>query len=156
MQIINDSLQWFHGAFGYPAVTSAVWFLVWTSERVSRGLLLLPGIRSQAILIFCLLGLFLYPMALGLGSWDPYRNGYSPTWLFVIVVSLALWGWWKRNWLVVLLLGSATLAYGLEMKASSNYWDYLLDPFLVIYCLSALLANAWRTVSIRLLVKKAA
>jgi hypothetical protein len=43
-----------------------------------------------------------------------------------------------RCWLGAAALLLATLAFALRLKASENYWDYLLDPFLALYCLGAL------------------
>lgn len=145
MQVAIDALQWVRGVFGDPAITTAVWLLVWLVGKASGGRFELPGPRLQAHTTFGLLALLLYPMALGVGAWDPYRDGFSPTWLFGLVAALGLWGWWQRNWVVVLLLASATFAYGLGIKESSNYWDYLLDPFIALYCWVALLARGLRT-----------
>jgi hypothetical protein len=35
------------------------------------------------------------------------------------------------------MLTLATLAFMVGLKPSDNYWDYLLDPFIVIFCLVA-------------------
>jgi len=145
MQIPIEALQWLRGVFGDPAITTALWLALWLANKASVGRLALPGPRLQVLATFGLLAVLLYPMALGVGAWDPYRNGYSPTWLLGVVAVLGLWSWWHRNWLVLLLLASATLAYGLGIKESSNYWDYLLDPFIALYCWGALLARGWRT-----------
>lgn len=148
MQIAIEALQWLRGVFGDPAITTVVWLLLWLVGKASGGRFEVPGSRSQALVTLGLLALFLYPMALGVGAWDPYRDGFSPTWLLGLIAALGLWGWWQRNWLLVLLLASATVAYGLGMKESSNYWDYLLDPFIALYCWLALLARGWRTLGI--------
>ena len=42
------------------------------------------------------------------------------------------------------MLALATLAFGLGLLESENYWDYLLDPFVVIYCWLALLVSGIR------------
>jgi hypothetical protein len=47
------------------------------------------------------------------------------------------------------MLGFATLAFSLGLKPSPNYWDYLLDPFIALYCWGALLGYA-----IKLLVSR--
>ncbi|HLT05811.1 MAG TPA: hypothetical protein VK019_12730, partial [Pseudomonas sp.] len=48
------------------------------------------------------------------------------------------------HWLATALIALATLAFGLGLLASENYWDYLLDPFVVLYCWVALLAGGVR------------
>jgi hypothetical protein len=78
-------------------------------------------------------GVLLYPAALGLTYFDPYALGYaSPVFAGVLLV-LALAAWYLRlEWLVALLLLAvlARLANALE---SRNLWDYLIDPWLVLY-----------------------
>jgi len=76
-------------------------------------------------------GAVLYPMALGLGQMDPYAAGWGFSWLFVLafsvtVVLLAL----KNRFAVVLM--AAILAYNLRLLESTNLWDYLVDPLLVV------------------------
>jgi hypothetical protein len=42
------------------------------------------------------------------------------------------------------MLASATLAFIAGIKPSQNYWDYLVDPLLGLYCCAALLMLAVR------------
>jgi hypothetical protein len=44
------------------------------------------------------------------------------------------------------MLCVATLGFTLELKESTNYWDYLIDPALGIFCLVVLLRRHWRVV----------
>jgi len=79
-------------------------------------------------------GLALYPMALGLGSFDPYEWGWPLSPLFVVIGVLTAWWIWRGNRFgFVLLLAAA--AFQLRLLESTNYWDYLLDP---IYSLVSL------------------
>ncbi len=98
---------------------------------------------------FGALGAVFYPLALGLGSFDPYVWGWNFSPLFVGVAILTGLLLAKQNRLGLLLL-LAGAAYHLRLLESENYWDYLLDP---IYCLVALpvlggqfVARAWRRV----------
>jgi hypothetical protein len=75
-------------------------------------------------------GVFLYPLALGLGSVDPYEWGWRSSPLFVAVAIFTVWLLWKRNRFGIVLL-LATLAYNLRLLESNNYWDYLVDPVYV-------------------------
>jgi len=96
------------------------------------GMQLLDGQARAACWIFSIMaGAGLYPMALGLGRMDPYTAGWGFSWLFVLVFSatlvlLAL----KNRFAVVLIV--AILAYDLQLLESSNLWDYLIDPILVL------------------------
>ena len=79
-------------------------------------------------------GLALYPMALGLGSFDPYEWGWPLSPLFVGIGVLTAWLIWRGNRFGFVLLLAAG-AFQLRLLESTNYWDYLLDP---IYSLVSL------------------
>jgi hypothetical protein len=117
--------------------------LLWAA---GARLALVPSVpamqRWQLILCVGALATFLYPATLGLTYIDPYRLGYSPRHLIIAIGLLALLMFYWRNALGVLMLGLATLAFSFDIKASDNYWDYLLDPFLAIYCWGAILIGA--------------
>lgn len=104
--------------------------------------------RVQLLLVFIVLSLLLYPATLGLTYLDPYRWGFNPRPMIVLVAVLALLMLWLRNTLVVVMLALGTLAFALRLKPSENYWDYLLDPLLTGYCLVAasglLIGSVWR------------
>jgi len=72
-------------------------------------------------------GTLLYPLALGLGSFDPYSWGWSLGGLFPMTALGAIVLIWRRNRAGWLLL-SAMLAYDARCLESINVWDYLLDP----------------------------
>jgi len=75
-------------------------------------------------------GMALYPMALGLGSLDPYGLGWGFSWLFVVLLVTTLVMLFLRNRLGIILMG-CVLCYDLHLLESQNLWDYLVDPFLV-------------------------
>ena len=79
-------------------------------------------------------GLILYPMALGMGTFDPYAAGWGFSSLSVTVLMITIiLAFLKNRFAVVLLL--AVLAWNLHLLESRNLWDYLIDPFLTIYSL---------------------
>ena len=80
-------------------------------------------------------GLFLYPMALGLGPFDPYTLGFAPTGLLVMLALFAGLAWWRRYHVCLGAIVLAVLAYRLGLLESSNLWDYLLDPWLLLYAI---------------------
>ncbi|MCI3944726.1 putative membrane protein [Pseudomonas syringae] len=100
--------------------------------------------RLIALLVFAALALTLYPATLGLTYFDPYRWGYNPRPMIIIVAVIALGLIWLRNALAVVMLAAATLAFTFRIKPSENYWDYLIDPLLALYCCAALLVLAVR------------
>ncbi len=85
-------------------------------------------------------GLALYPLALGLGKFDPYEWGWGFSPLFAGIAALTGLLVWKQNRCGILLL-LAIVAYNLRLLESTNYWDYLLDP---VYCLVSILVLSWR------------
>ncbi|KMT56333.1 hypothetical protein [Pseudomonas fildesensis] len=104
--------------------------------------------QVQLLMLFGALSLLLYPATLGLTYFDPYRWGFNPRPMIVLVGAMALLMVALRNQLAVWMLAVGTLAFALRLKASENYWDYLVDPLLTGYCLVAgtwlLIGAAWR------------
>lgn len=90
-------------------------------------------------------GLALYPMALGLGAFDPYEWGWPFSPLFIALALLTAWLIWRGNRFGILLLLAAA-AFQLRLLESTNYWDYLLDP---VYSLVSLGWFVGRLVSTR-------
>ena len=94
---------------------------------------------SVAIISLCF-----YPFALGLGMIDPYAWGYGSiafligVLFFALVCGLA--GWTKGIWIIAI----AILAWTVHWHESANLWDYLLDPFLAIWALFALIGAIYR------------
>ena len=93
--------------------------------------------QVQLLVLFGVLCLLLYPAAMGLTYYDPYRWGFNPRPMIVLVGAAALLMLWLRNALAVWMLALGTLAFALRLKASENYWDYLVDPLLMGYCVIA-------------------
>ncbi|RMS35807.1 hypothetical protein ALP68_04782 [Pseudomonas ficuserectae] len=102
--------------------------------------------RWVMLLVFAVLALTLYPATLGLTYFDPYRWGYNPRPMIIIVAVIALGLVLMRNALAVVMLAAATLAFTFRIKPSENYWDYLIDPLLALYCCGALLSLGIRFV----------
>ena len=80
-----------------------------------------------------------YPLALGFGMVDPYTWGYGSIALLIAVILFAigcgLAGWMKGVWII----SFAIMAWAAHWHESTNLWDYLLDPFLAIWALLAIL-----------------
>ncbi|WP_433588030.1 hypothetical protein [Pseudomonas koreensis] len=104
--------------------------------------------RVQVLVLFIALAALLYPATMGLTYVDPYRWGFNPRPLILCMGLLTLGLLWLRNTLAVSMLALGTLAFALRLKASENYWDYLIDPLLVGYCLvvgaTLCLREVWR------------
>lgn len=128
------------------AISSLV-VLGWlTLQRLGVLKPIAPSLRWVMLLVFAALALTLYPATLGLTYFDPYRWGYNPRPMIIIVAVITLGLICLRNVLAVAMLTLATLAFTFRIKPSENYWDYLIDPLLALYCCGALLGLAIRFV----------
>ena len=134
------SLAAYVRSFTDDLAISTVTALVWLT--LLRLGVKLPGAgRSDAVvvMVFAALALVLYPATLGLSYSDPYRLGFNPRPLMIAVAAIAFALLYLRNGLGVVMIASATLAFAVRSKPSENYWDYLIDPLLALYCCGALL-----------------
>ena len=103
-----------------------------------------PRDRLASLALFAGLAVLLYPAALGLSYSDPYQLGFAPRPMLLVLGVLSLVLIIQRSWLGALALVLATLAFSLRLNASENYWDYLIDPYLALYSLGALLSSSLR------------
>lgn len=94
--------------------------------------------KTTLFILIALAALGLYPMALGIGFFDPYRLGYGNPWFMGGLLLLALAACFRRLPVIPLAIALAVLAWGIGWYESNNLWDYLLDPLLAIYAISAL------------------
>lgn len=101
-------------------------------ERVLASFLLLGG------------GIFLYPMALGWGNFDPYYYGYFPTLAGILLSLLILSALFNEFYLIMTCLLAGLLAYSFRVLDSSNLWDYLIDPLAVLWAIYTLMASLFR------------
>ncbi len=113
--------------------------LLWSS--------LLPSGKPTPIafqFVVVIIALCFYPFALGLGMTDPYAWGYGSIAFLVGVLFFALvcglGNWSKGVWIIAI----AIIAWAAHWHESANLWDYLLDPFLAIWALLALVGALYR------------
>lgn len=127
------------GATGDLSITTLV--LLWCA-------LLRPWTKCEAVdlrqripllALVALTAVAFYPMALGFGTLDPYRLGYANGWFVTVLMLIALSAWVRESYSTALCISLAVLAWAVGWYESTNLWDYLLDPFVSIYALSALL-----------------
>lgn len=80
---------------------------------------------------------FLYPMALGLTSFDPYALGYPDRIrMFLLALApVAVFAWLRGRLFVLIAIVLALAAFRFKLLESRNLWDYLLDPWLTLYML---------------------
>ena len=100
------------------------------------------GGRQALLHLTALAAVGLYPMALGIGFFDPYGLGYGNPWLLGGSLLLALAACFRRLPVAALAIALAVFAWGAGWYESGNLWDYLLDPLLAIYTISVLLRQS--------------
>lgn len=91
--------------------------------------------------IIVLAALALYPLALGIGYVDPYRLGFGNMWFFGALFIIAVAAYWKRLYVITLCIALAVLAWSVGWNEATNLWNYLLDPFVAIYAIGALICG---------------
>jgi hypothetical protein len=102
--------------------------------------------RLALLILIAFAALALYPMALGVGAYDPYRLGYGNPQFVAMLLLLALAAWFWKSTLIALCIAFATLAWAVGWYESNNIWDYLLDPFVSIYALAAIMIHAVKAI----------
>ncbi len=123
------------GFFGDPSITSI--------QLLALAILGSPPKQLtaewHAPLLIGLAGVIFYSLALGgamkIGIDDPYRLGYRPGFLLAALAIPSILLWWRGQALWLWLLSVDLLAFTLQIEISSNLWDSLLDPQLVVVCL---------------------
>lgn len=103
------------------------------------------AIRLQTLVV--LLGLFLYPFALGIGPLDTYRLGFHPQALTVALFVCAIYFWHKSYYFLLFVVTSVVLGYLLGLLESNNLWDYLLDAILWLVCSAKILLSGFRALT---------
>jgi hypothetical protein len=93
--------------------------------------------RNAALLAILLLAVSFYPLALGLGMFDPYRLGYGNLWFMAALLGVAIWASLRYSTFLALGMALAVVAWSIGCYESTNLWDYLLDPWLAFYALGA-------------------
>jgi hypothetical protein len=103
------------------------------------------GHRLALLGLIALASIVFYPMALGVGAYDPYQLGYG-NWPFVAVLLLLALATWLRGYtMITLCIALGTLAWAVGWYESDNLWDYLIDPFAAIYALTAIMIFCVKT-----------
>ena len=132
--------RWFISLYANPSIPLTALLFSWVLKNAFQ-MNLLDMSAIQTCRVFSILaGAALYPMALGAGAFDPYPAGWHFSWLFVILLGVTLGLLFLKNRFSVVLLATI-LAYDLHLLESSNLWDYLVDPVLILVAIAGLIAR---------------
>jgi hypothetical protein len=97
----------------------------------------LPGEQERRAMLLAVLitAVVFYPLALGLGMFDPYRLGYGNLWFMLALLALTIWSALRYSAFLAVCIALAVTAWSAGWYESPNLWDYLFDPWLAIYAL---------------------
>lgn len=126
------------GLFAEPSVSALVVLAALFGARAGLCQTFAPGERLGVAALVALSGVLFYPPALGLGAVDPYAWGYAGAALALAAGALAVAAALCGRWVIAAAPALALVAWRLEVLASPNLWDYLLDPLLAVAGLVAL------------------
>lgn len=95
-----------------------------------------------------LVGIFLYPLTLGMSMVDPYEWGFSFSGFFVVTMFFTLFLLVRGNAFGFALL-AAILGLNLGVLESINLWDYLIDPFYFLFSLGMIITMLTKKILIK-------
>ncbi len=134
------------GAFGDLSITALVLLGGATLRRLTGAAPVESRARFAMLVFVAVAALALYPMALGIGRFDPYHLGYGSPWFAGVLCVAALAAWFGRCDVLAVCIALATLAWSVRWYESTNLWDYLLDPLVSFYALGALVVCGVRAI----------
>ncbi|MFN0305396.1 MAG: hypothetical protein ACKVQU_34170 [Burkholderiales bacterium] len=111
-------------------LAASVWVVRVGSAQSDNRHDAIPSSLTLLALIAVIGALFLYPFALGATLFDPYRLGYDSVALVGVVLAIALAAAYAGRTLVAVSLALGVIAWSAGWYASTNLFDYLLDPML--------------------------
>jgi hypothetical protein len=126
------------GFTGELSITSML--LLWTAYFSPKEIHV-PVVMKVWI---ALVAIVFYPLALGVGMLDPYAWGYGSIALLLAVIATALLALLMGSNRIAIILAIAILAWAAGWHESANLWDYILDPFLGLWAIGALIRAGWR------------
>ena len=125
------------GATGDLSITTVVMLCCVVFRALTGRPALEQNMRFALPAFISIAALALYPMALGVGLFDPYRLGYGSPWFVGALFAAALASWFGRLPVIAACLALGTLAWSVHWYESTNLWDYVLDPLVSFYALGA-------------------
>lgn len=139
--------QWLRSVVGDLSVLTFILFLDILAQRLSDHRLLDSVTRNKLLSGVVLAGIVFYPLALGVSEFDPYRLGYDPVLMTAILCLASVFAWMKTYRGLAIILPLPLVAFNLQLLESTNLWDYLLDPIVMIYAVvqSAVYMKSMRT-----------
>lgn len=125
--------QWLRSVVGDLSVFTLLIFANILARRLLNQNLLPLVARNKLLPGIAVVGLVFYPLALGVGEFDPYRLGYAPVLMTALLCLASILAWLNACRGLAVILPLPLIAFNLQLLESTNLWDYLLDPVLFTY-----------------------
>jgi len=113
-------------------ILATYWYMAFTGKTTDQKKN--NNLTFAGFIVFT--SLWFYPCTLGLTYFDPYDLGYNINtlhWcLLTYFFSAALYFYYRNNIFLCGTITLSTLAFYFNLLESDNYWDYLIDPILVL------------------------
>jgi hypothetical protein len=113
------------GPLSVASILFCVFFLGWMSSLIPN--LAWHDIAFTATVI-ALLGLLLYPGAIGLLPWDPYRLGFHGAALPIMLIIIAGVAVPMNSVIAPIWITLSAASWQVGLFRSTNLWDYVIDP----------------------------
>lgn len=120
-------VQLFQGMFSDLSVATCIVFTIYWFKLVFK--LKLTPVDQYTAIVLVILGLALYLTTLDILPFDLYDLGYYPHFSLVVLILLMLL-FWSLNKIFAWVWLLALCGFYFKIQASSNLWDYLIDPVL--------------------------
>lgn len=132
------------GITGDLSVLTLVFLLLALVRTLSGRAMVEDTDRLQTLRAIATAAALFYPFVLGFSMFDPYRLGYGNLWFMLALLGFAGWSALRHSMLLALGIALAVAAWSIGWYESPNLWDYLIDPWLGIYAVSALVRQWWK------------
>lgn len=132
-----SGIEFVRGVSGDLSMTSLLLL-----ATLSKDGMLNVGQKYRVLFLVAAGAAVLYPFALGWGMTDTYRFGFGNVWFLTGLLLVALLALRRQCPVVAAGISLAVLAWSVGWYESNNLWDYLLDPWLSIYAMAALVKQA--------------
>ncbi len=124
---------WVMSYLSHLSITSGLLALVAIQHRLSGHYWLPVGQLRAVCVMLVALALFFYPMSLGSSYADPYALGFGDVLFSSVLLLIGLFAWLNRAYAPCVVLIAAQGAFYFNLLHSDNLWDYLIDPWLVLW-----------------------
>lgn len=131
------------GITGDLSISSVVLLALALIRSLSGRELVQSANRHSMLGAVAIVAVPFYPLALGLGAFDPYRLGYGNLWFMAALLGFSIWSSLRYSTFLAVCVALAVVAWSAGWYESPNLWDYLLDPWLAIYALVVWVKHWW-------------